>query len=58
MKFKKWCVEHNYTAKLVYEITGIPVRAIYSYWDGTRRPTRDREKVMIEKLGIPSGLFD
>ena len=58
MRFKLWCIEHGYTRKLVAEVTGISTSCISSYWQGKRKPTRAREKVLIEKLGIPSGLFD
>lgn len=58
MRFKLWCIEHGYTAKLVAEVTGISKSSVAAYWRGARKPTRAREKVLIEKLGIPSGLFD
>ena len=58
MKFKLWCVEHKLTARKVVEITGIPYQTICAYRAGTRRPTREREKEMCEKLGMPAGLFD
>ena len=58
MKFKLWCVEHKLTARKITEITGIPYANILAYRAGTRRPTRKREKEMMEKLGMPAGLFD
>lgn len=58
MKFKKWCVEHNYTALKVSEITGISAKMIFKYWTGERTPSRKRERLLKDTLGIPSGLFD
>lgn len=57
MKFKLWCIANGYTAKKVEELTGISRRVIWSYWQGTRTPTREREKKLQEALGMPSGLF-
>ena len=58
MRFRLWCVENGYTAKRVEDVTGISKNCINAYWQGKRKPTRAREKVLIDKLGIPSGLFD
>ena len=57
MKFKLWCIANGYTAKKVEELTGISRRVIWSYWQGVRTPTRDREEILKETLGMPSGLF-
>ena len=56
--FKKWCMEQGYSIKKAAEIAEIPKRTIESYWQGKRSPTRAREKELIQRLGIPKGLFD
>lgn len=58
MKFKLWCIANGYTARKIEEITGIGYKNIYAYWQGNRLPTRKNEKILKEKLGIPSGLFE
>lgn len=58
MKFRVWCIEHNYTARQIAELTNTSVPSIFAYWRGTRKPTRARERLFKEKLGIPDGLFD
>jgi len=58
MKFKLWCIANGYTAKKIEEITGIKRQRIWSYWQGTRTPTRKTEAQLIEKLGMPAGLFN
>lgn len=58
MEFKRWCKENGYTAKAIEELTGISQRNIWSYWQGSRKPTRKREALLKERLGMPSGLFD
>jgi transcriptional regulator with XRE-family HTH domain len=58
MKFKLWCIANGFTARKVEELTGVSRCTIWSYWKGTRKPTRDREAMFKEKLGIPDGLFN
>ena len=58
MKFKLWCIEHGYTARKIEKITGISKRSIFHYFQGVRVPSREREAFLIEKLGMPEGLFD
>ena len=58
MKFKLWCIANGYTAKKIEELTGIKHANIWRYWQGACKPTRANEKILKEKLGIPSGLFD
>ena len=58
MKFKLWCIANGYTARKVEELTGISRKNIWAYWQGTRTPTRENEKILKEKLDMPSGLFD
>lgn len=58
MKFKLWCIANRYTAKKIEELTGISRKNIWAYWQGTRTPTRETERKLKEKLGMPSGLFE
>ena len=58
MRFKLWCMEHRYTARKIEEITGITRRSIFQYFQGVRVPSREREAFLMEKLGMPAGLFD
>jgi transcriptional regulator with XRE-family HTH domain len=58
MRFKIWCIEHGYIAKEIEALTGVSRSNIWSYWQGTRKPSRKTENILKEKLGIPSGLFD
>lgn len=58
MKFKVWCIENGYTIKKVAEVTGLSCSSVSAYWQNIRQPSRKTEKMLKEKLGIPSGLFD
>lgn len=57
--FKKACREHGLTARMIEEKTGIKKRTIFSYFDGTRSPSRNTRIILKEKLGIDTQrLFD
>lgn len=58
MKFKLWCIANGYTARKIEELTGISRKNIWAYWQGTRTPKRENEKILKDTLGMPSGLFD
>jgi transcriptional regulator with XRE-family HTH domain len=57
MKFKLWCIANGYTARKIEELTGIRKQNIFNYWQGVRTPTRATEKILQDKLGMPSGMF-
>lgn len=58
-KFKEECLKKELTAKDIEEKTGIKIRTIYSYFDGSRSPSRINRRILREKLGIDtSKLFD
>ena len=58
MKFREWASKNGYTAGMIEEKTGIKARTIYSYFSGDRTPSRKREKLLKETLGIQDNLFD
>lgn len=58
MKFKLWCIANGYTARRIEELTGIGRKNIFAYWQGLRKPCREYEKILKEKIGMPAGLFD
>lgn len=56
-KFKRWCIENRMRASDVAEILGCSVKAVYSYMQGSRLPSRKIERLMRERLGIDTRDF-
>ena len=51
-EFGKWCLEKGLTARTVAEETGIKLRTIYSYMDGTRYPCRSNLKKIEDTYNV------
>lgn len=49
-EFKRWCVENHLTARMVEEKTGIKMRTIQTYFNGSRSPSKTTRKILREKL--------
>lgn len=50
--FKMWCVKNGYTAKMISESTGLSVRSVLSYMQGTRNPNRRSAKRLEETYKV------
>ena len=58
-KFKKVCVEKGLTARMIEEKTGIKRKTVYSWYNGSRYPSRPARILLRDKLGIDtSKIFD
>ena len=58
-RFKEVCLEKKLTARVIEEKTGIKMRTVYSYLDGTRTPSSTKRKILRDKLGIDTAkIFD
>lgn len=58
-KFKVKCIERKLTARKVAELTGISVRTVHAYFQGTRSPSAPTRRLLREKLNIETKeLFD
>lgn len=51
-KFKKWCTENSYSAGTIAKELGCSKKAVYSYMQGLRYPSRKILRLMEERLGI------
>lgn len=57
-KFRQLCIERKLTAQAIENVTGIKKRTIYSYFDGSRSPSRATRRILRDKLDIDTRVFD
>ena len=53
IKFKRFCEDHNISAKDVARALKVKTSTVYTYWQGKKKVPDEKKKILEKKLGLP-----